>query len=121
MRTYSNTAYNCRTCDTTGKEHFYKTAKYQCKTCFNKRCVDAGKDRVRQLKLHFGGICIKCGYNKSLSALQFHHRDPSKKEFHLGSKRGITLEKQLEELSKCDLVCANCHAEIHYGIDIQAL
>ena len=115
MRIYSNTAYQCRTCETTGEENFYKTAKYQCKICFNKRCVEAGQARVKKLKLHFGGKCSRCGYDKSLSALQFHHTDPSQKEFHLGNKRGITWDKQLEELSKCELVCANCHAEIHYG------
>ena len=113
MRTYSNTAYNCRTCDTTGKEHFYKTAKYQCKICFNKRCVDAGKERVTQLKMHYGGKCTKCGYDKNLSALQFHHRNPLEKEWHLGARRGVNWDDQIKELDKCDLVCANCHCEIH--------
>lgn len=117
MRVYSNTAYRCRTCGIEGKENFYGTAKYQCKSCFNKRCVDAGKERVESLKLHYGGKCVKCGYNKCLAALQFHHRDPSQKEFHLGYKRGISWDRQIEELNKCDLICANCHAEIHYSID----
>ena len=115
----SNTAYICRTCAKTGEDNFYKTTKYQCKTCFNKRCVEAGQERVKQLKLHYGGKCIKCGYSKSLSALQFHHTDPSEKEFSLGNKRGISWEEQIKELNKCELVCANCHAEIHYGIDNQ--
>jgi len=113
----ANTAYLCRTCGKNGEENFYKTAKYQCKSCFNKRCIEAGQERVKQLKLHYGGKCIKCGYDKSLVALQFHHTDPSQKEFSLGNKRGITWEQQLKELDKCELVCANCHAEIHYGID----
>ena len=64
-----------------------------------------------------GNKCIICGYNKCQRALNFHHIDPSKKEFDLSS-RGLTRswEKIKNEIEKCVLVCANCHAEIHEGI-----
>jgi predicted HNH restriction endonuclease len=44
--------------------------------------------------------------------LQFHHRDPSQKDFQIsGSTKGYeTLKK---EVDKCLMVCANCHTEIH--------
>ena len=115
MREYTNTAYLCRTCGIDGQSNFYKTARYQCKSCFNKRCVASGQQRVFDLKMHYGGKCVRCGYNKSLAALQFHHTDPTQKEFSLGHKRGIKWEEQIKELDKCELVCANCHAEIHYS------
>jgi hypothetical protein len=59
-----------------------------------------------------GGKCEKCGYNKSLRALQFHHVDPTQKDFNIG---GVTTmnESVKNELDKCILVCANCHSEIH--------
>ena len=61
-----------------------------------------------------GGCCEKCGYNKYVGALEFHHLDPTQKDFAIGSK-GYTRswEKVKKELDKCILVCANCHREIH--------
>lgn len=61
-----------------------------------------------------GGCCVKCGYNKSMRALIFHHLDPDKKSFAI-SQAGITRRWELikEELDKCELLCANCHAETH--------
>jgi hypothetical protein len=61
----------------------------------------------------FGGKCVKCGYNKCIGALQFHHTDPSKKSFGIaeGYQR-FSLAKLIEEAKKCILVCANCHSEI---------
>ena len=37
------------------------------------------------------------------------------KEFNLGAKRGYSIEKLKPELDKCDLICSNCHIEIHSG------
>lgn len=64
-----------------------------------------------------GGQC-SCGYKKCSSALSFHHRDPKTKVFGL-SKEALwkfSWEKILSEVEKCDLVCLNCHAEIHEKI-----
>lgn len=59
-----------------------------------------------------GGKCIVCGYNKSIRALQFHHLDPSQKDFGIsGSTKSF--EKLKSELDKCVLLCSNCHAEVH--------
>lgn len=60
-----------------------------------------------------GGKCIICGYDKCLSALAFHHINPWDKEFEIGSK--MSWEVIVQELKKCELVCSNCHAEIHEG------
>ena len=62
-----------------------------------------------------GGKCEKCGYDKCVGALEFHHTDPSQKDFGIANK-GYTRswEKVRLELDKCILVCANCHREIHY-------
>ncbi len=58
-----------------------------------------------------GGQCIGCGYNKCLEALEFHHLDPSAKEFEISDRR--SWEALTIELDKCVLVCANCHREFH--------
>lgn len=62
-----------------------------------------------------GGECIKCGYNKSLKVLSFHHRDPKEKDFSISGK-SWSFEKLKNEVDKCDLVCSNCHIEIHEEI-----
>ena len=62
---------------------------------------------------YLGGACKRCGGSFHPAAMQFHHRDPAQKDFAINS--GITMAMSLvkEELDKCDLLCANCHAEIH--------
>ena len=62
-----------------------------------------------------GGKCELCGYNKNLSALDFHHKNPDEKEFSLDMKQlaSRSLEKLESELNKCIILCANCHREMH--------
>lgn len=66
--------------------------------------------------------CSKCGENHP-ATLDFHHNDPSHKEFNIAryyqSAGSITrLEKEIE---KCSVLCANCHRKLHweekYGTD----
>jgi hypothetical protein len=62
-----------------------------------------------------GGKCKKCGYNKSPYALSFHHIDPANKNFDLSLNGNILhrWEEVIEEAKKCELLCLNCHAELH--------
>ncbi len=62
-----------------------------------------------------GGKCSACGYNKSYSALCFHHRSPESKEFNISGTNLTKIAKHRIELevAKCDLYCLNCHAETH--------
>ena len=66
-----------------------------------------------------GGKCVCCGYSKYVGVLDFHHLDPSLKDFSIGAK-GYTRswEKIQAELDKCILVCANCHREIELGVRV---
>lgn len=50
---------------------------------------------------------------KNIRCLSFHHRDPKKKKFGLNiNTLGRNWNDILEEHSKCDLLCLNCHGEI---------
>lgn len=60
-----------------------------------------------------GGSCSHCGYDKSNSALEFHHLDPSQKDLDWGKMRLVSEAKLKMELDKCVLLCANCHREEH--------
>ena len=54
------------------------------------------------------------GNNKCITALEFHHVDPSGKDFALsGDGQTRSWEIIKIEIDKCILVCANCHREIH--------
>lgn len=70
--------------------------------------------RKRDLVEYLGGKCQTCGYDKSIYALCFHHRDPSSKSYGLGDGNCRSWEEDLKEADKCDLLCINCHNEIHY-------
>lgn len=90
------------------------TKRYRCRKCR----VDAVDKRRKLLKVkaveYKGGLCVKCGYSKCISALEFHHLDPSQKDFALSSDGHTRSWDSIKiELDKCILVCANCHREIH--------
>ena len=59
-----------------------------------------------------GGRCEDCGYERTIWALEFHHRDARTKEFSLGGFLG-GIERARREAEKCFLVCANCHRIRH--------
>jgi 5-methylcytosine-specific restriction endonuclease McrA len=67
-----------------------------------------------------GGCCQICKYSKCISALEFHHIDPSTKKFSISQlvmkDKSVTLEEIKSELDKCALLCANCHREVHAGL-----
>jgi hypothetical protein len=60
-----------------------------------------------EIKLLLG--CKFCGYDEHPRALDFHHRDPKMKSFNISNANCRGLMKLLEEISKCDVACANCH------------
>jgi len=68
---------------------------------------------------YLGGKCILCGYNGCTNALDFHHKDPKKKDFTIGGARYKTRhnkKKMQAELDKCVLLCCRCHREVHAGV-----
>ena len=61
-----------------------------------------------------GNRCALCGYDKLQDALEFHHINPENKIYSIASNGTChDLEKDLTEIKKCILVCANCHRAIH--------
>jgi len=113
---------NLRSCKLHGKKPHYKTKDgyFRCKVC-NVEKVKRRHRKVKRLLVEYaGGKCIRCGYSKSLNALQFHHRDARTKSFGIAQKMYSTkLELLKVEVDKCDLICANCHFEVHEVEDIR--
>ena len=65
-----------------------------------------------------GNKCQLCGYNKCNKALEFHHIDPSTKEFSICTNLNRALEDLIIEVDKCVLLCSNCHKEVHAGVSL---
>jgi len=66
-------------------------------------------------ELRQGLTCADCGQTHP-ATLHFHHRNPAEKEFSISNavSRGKTLSSIQKEISKCVVLCANCHAIRHY-------
>lgn len=103
-------------------KHKYHTMTAAERLIHNRKINQRGKERetINHIKaiLIKGGKCERCGYNKCISALDFHHKDPAKKESELcrlWRRPWPVIEK---EISKCELLCANCHREEHYKQEI---
>jgi hypothetical protein len=93
------------------------TSSY-CKQCTSDECRDRGQRQKQQFVDYKGGKCEKCGYDKFTGALDFHHTDPSKKDFIISKKKSVSFNDCMRaELDKCVLLCANCHRERHAGIE----
>jgi hypothetical protein len=75
------------------------------------------RNRTKKKLIEYkGGKCQSCGYDKDCpSAYDFHHRDPTKKDFTI-SKKSWSIERLKNEIDKCDLLCRNCHAEVHWQL-----
>lgn len=65
---------------------------------------------VRELRANTP--CMDCGVNHPWYVMEFDHRDGAESKEHRipylvnrGSRKRL-----LEEIAKCDLVCANCHS-----------
>src|SRR5690606_37840474 len=59
--------------------------------------------------------CSRCPETHP-AALDFHHKDPSKKEISLGKvlARGWSKARILAEIAKYEVLCSNCHRKLHY-------
>ena len=76
--------------------------------------------RIREKAIDYkGGQCQICGYSKCSEALEFHHLNSGGKDFGI-SDRGYTRswKRITEEIDKCVLLCANCHREVHNGLQL---
>ncbi len=57
--------------------------------------------------------CVRCDENY-WKCLDFHHLDPSKKDFSVGDAlQNYGWEKLLNELEKCVVLCKCCHVKVH--------
>ena len=120
--------FNCcmkKQCLVCKKKLTGRQTKYCSRECKNEylnqslQSYEAQQERGRIRKIQLIGLsgnrCGNCGYNKNFAALEFHHTDPATKSFQLDlrSLSNRRWEAILGEVEKCQLLCSNCHAELH--------
>jgi hypothetical protein len=116
MHHTSKIVYNSgdHTCSQCGRVYVYDKKKGHSHSVCNTCHANIRRLRLkRKMVEHMGGCCAVCGYKKSIAALQFHHRNPSEKEIKLADAYRRKWDVIVAELEKCELLCANCHAERH--------
>lgn len=71
---------------------------------------DVGLERTQRLAaIKMASGCVDCGYAKHWSALDFDHLPGFKKLFNVGvnvNRKWCEVER---EITKCEVVCSNCH------------
>ena len=105
-----------KTCPICEKKFFPRSAAANQRICCYD-CMPDGTQLTRgvflnKIKMVRGGKCARCGYDTCIKALEFHHLDPTQKEFTI-SNGNFRLKEAIEESKKCILICSNCHRELH--------
>lgn len=87
---------------------------YACSVCTNEASRNFSRaDKLRAVDL-LGGQCVECGFDEHVSALDFHHIDPTTKDFGIAGSRKPWAKIE-RELKKCIILCARCHRKLHLG------
>ena len=61
--------------------------------------------------------CDSCGEYNDWRLNDFHHKDPSEKEFTIScNNKTVTKASYKAEMSKCYVLCCMCHRKIHSNL-----
>ena len=92
---------------------YYNTEKgKQVARAASRKYVDKRRLLIDTIKYASG--CVRCGIKDS-RVLEFHHRDPSTKEFCGDGFVRCSLDRFYAEVEKCNVLCANCHKIVEWA------
>lgn len=94
------------------KDHYANVKRKNPNSTFSQNY--RGIKRKAKIIMGKGGCCQKCGYDKNLSALQFHHTNEKNFNLDIRAFSNTSLERLEAEADLCIVLCGNCHAEHHY-------
>lgn len=104
--------HSCKSCHKlmTGKwKKEYQTDKHKLQQRqYSNKVYLQRKAEIDKIKLGQG--CVDCGYNSHAEALQFDHTDRKQKQFKISGSHMRNWKKLIDEIAKCVVRCANCHA-----------
>jgi hypothetical protein len=107
-------SYHCKECvREKSREHYHSSNK---EVVFGraKQRVYVVQEALNKLKSEYG--CYYCPESES-ACLDFHHINETEKSDSISKLAKVkSLAKLAPEISKCIVVCANCHRKIHAGL-----
>jgi len=101
----------CRSCSNNSSIRYYKNNIKKHNDYVRDRSKKiVTENRIKYVELLKNSCCSKCGFNNPV-ALEFDHKDGVDKILGVGKmvSSGYRWETIIEEIKKCELVCANCH------------
>lgn len=103
--------HHCKKCKNLyTKQHYQENRQYY---------IDKALKRTQEIKDLVADLKTKCNRcpEKHPACLQFHHKDPTQKEFGISVavKHAWSLKRIMAEIAKCEVLCANCHAKEHWS------
>ena len=86
---------------------------------YNSKSVERTRNRMKTQTTLYNELkdtlsCVVCGEEDNC-CIEFHHKDPSDKNFIVAASKMRSWENILKEIDKCVVVCSNCHKKIHAG------
>lgn len=107
-------AASCKACTNAYNAEFYKiNPNYKIR-------INAGNTKqkhiLREYVLEYlkKNPCAVCGETDPV-VLDFHHKGNKVKEVSIIKNGSGSLDKLVEEIEKCEVLCANCHRRKHYN------
>ena len=97
----------CRDCRNAYDRRYYAERGKAARKARKRSSIDAAREWMNSLKE--GVPCADCGEVFPVFVMHWDHLPGFEKVGAIGSMIGRRRELILEELKKCELVCANCH------------
>ena len=96
---YTGRCFVCNNNRTFHNYYYSETAKLKRELRIAKRLEIINKAKSQP--------CMDCGQKFPEECMDFDHRE--NKLYTIANMKGNKIEKLIEEIAKCDIVCANCH------------
>ena len=95
------------------KQHYLKNKSYYKEKAKERKRLQVPKLRAYTNRVKTFVGCVDCGYKENPLALQFDHvRGTKFKEVSVMVSECYSLPRIKDEIRKCEIRCANCHAII---------
>jgi hypothetical protein len=91
----------------------WRAKNYEHRAAYIRACAADVRQSLNIIKEE--SPCRGCGEFYPAVCMEFYHRDPREKRDHVSTLvgKGRRWETIVEEIRKCDILCANCHRLEH--------
>lgn len=111
-------ASECKTCHSVVRRNYYIRNKAKEVRYAIARNIPIKKKVREDFQAYKTSLsCAECGENHP-ATLHFHHTDPLAKESDVSRLVicGLSRKRIMAEIQKCVVLCANCHAKVHWDL-----